>query len=98
MPPLPLSGERCQPRFTASRQPFAHGSRFNTGRRAAVGLDSVNARDADAHGSGLPSACAICRQWLRDSASAGSRTIAALRPSTRRAVLETFALVNVEDT
>ena len=139
MPPLPPSGERRQPRFTASRQPFttvvrpcaarccktmpsrwrsgiippspsgtsgwthtpcgrlenvsspfAQGSRFSTGRRAAVGFDSTNAFDADAHGSGLPSACAICRQWLRDSASAGTRTIAALRPSTRRAVLETL--------
>ena len=73
---------------------FAQGSRFNAGRRAGRGLDSENGVDADAHGSGLPSACAICRQWFRDSMSAGSRTISAVRPSTRRAwsyTCETFA-------
>ena len=139
MPPLPPSGERRQPRFAASRQPFttvvrpcaarccstmpnrwrsgvipprpsgtsgwthrpcgslpkasspfAQGSRFNAGRRAGRGLDSENGVDADAHGSGLPSACAISRQWFRDSMSAGSRTISTVRPSTRRAVLETL--------
>ena len=50
---------------------FAQGSRFNAGRRAGRGLDNENGDDADAHGSGLPSACAICRQWFRDSTSAG---------------------------
>ena len=77
-------------RLPKARSPLAQGSRFNAGRRAAFGLDSANGLDAGAHGSGLPSACAICRQWLRDSVSAGSRTIAGVRPSTRRAVLDTL--------
>ena len=70
--------------------PLAQGSRRSTGRRAAPGLDRANGLAAAAHGSGSPRACAICRHWLRDSASAGSRTVAVVSPSTRRAVRDTL--------
>lgn len=62
--PRPPGTARCTYRTAERHHPW-RTDRTSTGRRDTVGLDIA------IHGSGLPSACAICRQWLQDSVKAG---------------------------
>ena len=139
MPPLPPSGERRQPRFTASRQPFTTVVRPRAARCCKNDAQSLAQRHHPAESVGnlgvgphavqqagerqlaLRAGVAFQhrpsrRRWIRQHERSRrrrprvgfaerlrdppavvarqrqrrSRTIAALRPSTRRAVLETL--------